>query len=61
VAQSNARVSAFMRNLALTDWLKEPRLEVIQANKGKGEGRTSTFKLHVQQRKHESQIGVDEK
>jgi hypothetical protein len=50
-----------MRNLALTDWLKEPRLEVIQANKGKGEGRTSTFKLHVQQRKHESQIGVDEK
>lgn len=61
VAQSNARVSAFMRNLALTDWLKEPRLEVIQANKAKGETRTSTFKLHVQQREHDAQIGVDNK
>jgi len=49
VAQSNARVSAFMRNLDLTDWLQEPRLEVIQAKKAKGEERTSTFKLHVQQ------------
>jgi len=55
VAQSNARVSAFMRNLALTDWLEEPRLEVIQAKQKKGEERTSTFKLHVQQTQQEVQ------
>jgi type IV pilus assembly protein PilN len=53
VAQSNARVSAFMRNLALTDWLEEPRLEVIQAENKKGEERTSTFTLHVQQTQQE--------
>jgi len=55
VAQSNARVSAFMRNLDLTDWLENPRLEVIQASKAKGEERTSTFKLHVQQTRQEIQ------
>jgi len=61
VAQSNARVSAFMRNLALTDWLEEPRLEVIKANKSKGGERTSEFKLHVKQQTHDTQIKVDEK
>lgn len=29
VAQSNARVSALMRNLAASDWFAEPELEVI--------------------------------
>jgi len=54
VAQSNTRISAFMRNLALTEWLKDPRLEVIKAQKGK-DARTSTFKLHVQQVQQEAQ------
>jgi len=60
VAQSNARVSAFMRNLALTDWLMEPRLEVIKANKSKSGERTSTFKLHVKQSKDDTRIGEND-
>jgi len=34
VAQSNARVSAYMRNIERAEWLKEPKLKVIQS-KGK--------------------------
>jgi type IV pilus assembly protein PilN len=60
VAQSNARVSAFMRNLDMTDWLENPRLEVIQSAKGKGAEHTSTFKLHVQQTQHGLQTEVTE-
>ena len=61
IAQSNARVSAFMRNLDLTDWLEMPRLEVIQSKKGKSNERTSTFKLHVQQTQHGLQVEVPDK
>lgn len=46
VAQSNARISAFMRQLDLSDWFKSPRLEVIQAD-DKDAVRTSHFKLAV--------------
>lgn len=35
IAQSNARVSAFMRNIEASDWLADPKLEIIQ-KKGKG-------------------------
>lgn len=49
IAQSNARVSAFMRNIDVSDWLEDPRLEVIQVNKSNGRGRSSTFTLHVRQ------------
>ncbi|MDZ7661605.1 PilN domain-containing protein [Thiohalophilus sp.] len=54
VAQSNARVSAFMRNIESSDWLTDPRLEVIQ-KKGKGNERDSSreFVLHL------SQVSVD--
>jgi type IV pilus assembly protein PilN len=48
VAQSNARVSAFMRNLDASDWFNNPRLEVIEAN-SKELARTSRFKLAVSQ------------
>lgn len=48
VAQSNARVSAFMRNLDASDWFVNPRLEVIEAN-SKELARTSHFKLSVSQ------------
>ncbi len=46
VAQSNARVSSFMRNLDGSDWFKNPRLEVIKAD-DKGQVRTSHFVLKV--------------
>jgi len=48
VAQSNARVSAFMRQLDASDWLTGPQLDVIQT-KAKGQERSSDFTLRVQQ------------
>lgn len=48
VAQSNARVSSLMRNLAGSDWFDNPRLEVIEAA-DKETVRTSNFKLSVTQ------------
>ncbi len=53
-AESNARVSAYMRNLEASTWLKNPTLEVIQADK---EDRIALFKLRLQQ---ESMIPVAE-
>lgn len=35
IAQSNARVSAFMRNIDDSEWLGEPRLDVIKSSKAK--------------------------
>jgi type IV pilus assembly protein PilN len=46
VAQSNARVSALMRNLAASDWFAEPELEVITV-KAKGSDRISEFSMKV--------------
>ncbi|MEM7206248.1 MAG: PilN domain-containing protein [Pseudomonadota bacterium] len=45
-ADSNARVSAFMRNLDESEWLTGPRLEVIEANTDES---VSAFKLHLKQ------------
>ncbi len=48
VAQSNARVSAYMRNVEQSEWLQGPRLEIIQT-KGENRDRAAGFKLHLQQ------------
>ena len=48
VAQSNARVSSFMRNLDRSAWFTKPRLEVIEAD-DKSKVRISRFVLTVQQ------------
>lgn len=48
VAQSNARISSFMRNLDASGWFADPRLEVIEAD-DKERVRTSRFKLRVSQ------------
>ena len=45
-AESNARVSAYMRNLEASEWLKNPVLEVIQTEK---DARVANFKLRLQQ------------
>ncbi|MEJ2552613.1 MAG: PilN domain-containing protein [Gammaproteobacteria bacterium] len=62
VAQSNARVSALMRNIDASQWLGDPKLNVIQAlggNKGKNKGakkgvtnvqKGSTFILNLKQK-----------
>jgi type IV pilus assembly protein PilN len=51
VAQSNARVSSFMRNLDSSPWLAAPDLKRIQASTGKEEATTrlSQFQLVVSQ------------
>lgn len=46
VAQSNARVSALMRNLEASDWFMTPELEVINV-KEKGNERLSEFSVNV--------------
>ena len=33
LAESNARVSAYMRNLDASSWLRNPKLELIEASK----------------------------
>jgi len=43
-AQSNARVSAYMRNIEASPWMADPRLEVIE-NKVVGRNRVATFTL----------------
>lgn len=45
-AQSNARVSAYMRNLGASPWLKNPELEVIQTDKN---DQVSSFTLKLAQ------------
>lgn len=47
-AESNARVSSFMRNLESSQWLKNPELDVIQARSAAGT-RISQFTLRFQQ------------
>jgi type IV pilus assembly protein PilN len=52
VAQSNARVSAFMRNIARSEWIEKPDLNVIKA-KGRTKGdryKYSTFELSAVQK-----------
>ncbi|HEX2200999.1 MAG TPA: PilN domain-containing protein [Gammaproteobacteria bacterium] len=48
VAQSNARVSSFMRNIEVSPWLKSPHLELVEATAQDGR-RLSNFTLKVQQ------------
>ena len=62
VAQSNARVSEYMRNLDASKGLGDPRLDVIQTKK-MDENRVSLFTLRVSQRtgKHDTGKGGDQK
>ena len=48
LAQSNARVSAFMRNLDESEWFDSPKLEVIKVREKNG-SRSSSFTLKVKQ------------
>ncbi len=48
LAESNARVSTYMRNLSASDWLKEPNLSVIEIE-DITVNRISTFTLTVKQ------------
>jgi type IV pilus assembly protein PilN len=43
VAQSSTRVSAFMRNIDGSEWLKDPELEVVESGKEKQTGSSFTL------------------
>lgn len=61
IAQSNARVSAYMRNLEASRWLKEPQLSIIEFKPDKQEkqddrrNRGSRFTLQVRQASDKSE------
>jgi type IV pilus assembly protein PilN len=48
VAESNARVSTFMRNIEKSEWLKNPKLEIIQTT-DQDNRRIASFTLKVTQ------------
>ncbi len=48
VAQSNARVSSFMRKLEDSDWLSDPQLDIIEAQNAQGQ-RVSNFTMRFNQ------------
>jgi len=48
VAQSSTRVSALMRNIADSDWLRDPGLDIVEAVRS-GVDRNSQFKVFAQQ------------
>lgn len=48
VAQSNARVSAYMRNIDNSTWIEKPKLDVIESKKGEIH-RTAEFILRAKQ------------
>ncbi|NOX43916.1 MAG: PilN domain-containing protein [Gammaproteobacteria bacterium] len=52
VAESNANVSTFMKNLDASEWIKGPRLDVIDSSKKEYAG-LSWFNLRVAQTKPE--------
>jgi type IV pilus assembly protein PilN len=49
-AESNTRVSAFMRNISKSEWLESPDLKVVEVKDGDGRGgRASEFTVFAQQ------------
>jgi type IV pilus assembly protein PilN len=48
-SQSNARVSAFMRSIEASPWLKVPTLDVIQSASKVGPDQLSDFTMHAKQ------------
>ncbi|HED15162.1 MAG TPA: pilus assembly protein PilN [Gammaproteobacteria bacterium] len=51
IAQSNARVSALMRNIDQSDWLAKPKLDIIEVGKQEG---ARKFSLRAQQKSTET-------
>ena len=62
MAQSNARVSDFMRNISASEWMSDPKLDVIEAGKDKDsvEGNRK-FVLHAMQARTENKTGKTKK
>ena len=58
-AQSNARVSAFMRNINASAWINDPQLLVIENKDQTGTG-FSHFRLSFAQRRADQEDAADE-
>jgi len=54
VAQSNARVSDYMRNIDASDWLTAPRLDLIKTTEVR-RTRVANFNLRGKQKSHKPQ------
>lgn len=59
IAQSNARVSNYMRNVEASQWVKEPKLSIIQSKTEDGK-RIADFTLTLKQTKLKSDKESDE-
>jgi len=61
IAQSNARVSAYMRNIDSSEWLSKPKLDVIETKDGE-QRRNAEFTLRASQAtpSEESKESVEE-
>lgn len=57
-AQSNARVSTYMRKLEASPWLKNSQLTIIETKQGSKRSRQSNFILRVKQGKDEAKKEV---
>ena len=58
-AQSNARVSAYMRSLDASAWLANPKLGVINTKSKSNQGRVSEFTLTIQQQSQKKKDGSE--
>ncbi|MEE9396139.1 MAG: PilN domain-containing protein [Methylococcales bacterium] len=61
VAQSNARVSAYMRDLEASPWIAGPRLQIIETKGKSKHSRVSNFTLSVIQTQKDSKIDSKKK
>jgi type IV pilus assembly protein PilN len=60
MAQSNARVSAYMRNIDASDWMSNPKLDVIETKDGDTR-RTAEFVLRASQATPGKEKGEEDK
>jgi type IV pilus assembly protein PilN len=58
-AQSSTRVAALLRNIAGSEWLREPGLDVVETVEA-GPARNARFKIFAQQMSEESESATDE-
>lgn len=57
-AQSSTRVSAFMRNIDDSDWLRDPGLDVVETTED-GPSRNANFSIFAQQISINNEEGLD--
>ena len=59
MARSNATVSSYMRKLDASEWLEDPRLQVIERGAQEGSEKASRFTLRVRQSRPKRRNGTE--